>query len=139
MASLALNANEIRDASWVGPLACAPMTDAVRAPLPELQRRQASLETPEAMHRRAAAMFLRGGAGLQRPADSEMLPVRVVATNALLELVQTTAHKVWVASEAEIKVNCPTLWDEELLFGWLLLDALNRWPVDEDTARAVGK
>ena len=34
---------------------------------------------------------------------------------------------------------CPELWDEELLRGWLLADALGHTPLTELAARTIGK
>ena len=46
---------------------------------------------------------------------------------------------MWASREDEIKVKNPQLWDEELLRGWLLSDALGRAPSTETASRLVGK
>lgn len=113
-----------------------PMSSPLRRTLVSLQKDQVELETSAAMTKRAEAMFLTLPNG---PHRSGMVHVRVLATNSLLELVRKTAYAVWVARDAEIKVACPELWDEELLRGWLLADALGHTPLTELAARTIGK
>ena len=119
-----------------GAILSGPMSSPLRRTLVSLQKDQVELETSAAMTKRAEAMFLTLPNG---PHRSGMVHVRVLATNSLLELVRKTAYAVWVARDAEIKVACPKLWDEELLRGWLLADALGHTPLTELAARTIGK
>ena len=88
------------------------------------------------MKERAENMFLNQPNG---PHASGLLAVQARPTNSLLELARKAAHGLWVAEESRIKAACPELWDEELMRGWLLSDALGCAPKDEATARTVGK
>ena len=120
----------------LGCFGSAPLADATRRVLLEQQTAFASLENAEKMAERAQLMFMTLENG---PHASGMLPCRHVATNGLLELVSKAAHSIWTAHRSKIQAKCPELWDEELLRGWLVSDALGRWQDTGAAARSVGK